>query len=148
MAYGQARLFIDRPARQIAEFILDLHAYRTVDAKLGRIYWVRREGNEVTFRFQPKLLGLPGPPTTQRVILAEDGKSIRIAGEPSWTDRVAAFAAFFTFDEEDGGTWVTRRVEFTFAKPLAPLLDPLFGKWLVRDVQDELAGAKRVLEDS
>jgi hypothetical protein len=100
----------------------------------------------VTFRFRPRLLGLPGPPTTQRVVLADDGRTIRIGGIPSALDRVASFAASFTFDERDGGTWVTRRVEFTFAKPVAAVLDPLFGRWLQRDVDSELAGAKRLLE--
>jgi len=148
VAHGEARLFIRRPAREIADFVLDLHRYRTVDAKLGRIYWTRREGNEVTFRFRPRLLGLPGPPTIQRVVLAEDGSGIQIGGQPSWTDRVAAFSAYFSFEEADGGTWVTRHVEFTFARPLAALLDPLFTKWLARDVTGELSAAKRVLESS
>lgn len=148
MAYGEARLFISRSAGEIADFVLDLNRYQAVDAKLGRIYWVRRDGNEVTFRFQPKLLGLPGPPTIQRVLLAEDGSKILIGGQPSWTDKVAVFSAYFLFEEAEGGTWVTRHVEFRFAKPLAALLDRLFRKWLVRDVESELAGAKRVLESS
>lgn len=148
MAYGEAKLFINRPARDIAEFVLDPHRYQTVDAKLGKIYWVRREGDVVTFKFQPKLLGLPGPPTTQQVALAEDGSRIDIGGQPSWSDKVARFAAYFTFEDADGGTWVTRHVEFTFGKPLAAVLDPLFTKWLARDVADELAGAKRVLENA
>ncbi|MFG2830739.1 SRPBCC family protein [Streptomyces sp. NPDC048434] len=146
MARGEARLFFDRPAKDIIEFILDLNAYKQVDAKLGKIYRTERTGNEVVFTFQPRLLGLPGPKTTQRVVLAEDQKSIKIGGVPSWTDRLAHFGAFFTFDERDGGTWVTRRVEFTFAKALAWLLDPPFDRWLRKDVAKELAGAKAFLE--
>jgi hypothetical protein len=146
MARGETRLFIERPAVDIAEFVLDLRGYAKVDNKLGRIFWVRREGNEVTFRFLPKLLGLPGPPTTQKVVLSPDGTSITVSGVPSWTDRMVAFAAMFTFDERDGGTWVTRQVQFTFAKPLAKLIDKRFERWLDRDVRVELEGAKRALE--
>lgn len=146
MAFGEARLFINRSPHDIAEFVLDLRRYSEVDAKLGDIHWVRRDGNTVTFRFQPVLLGLSGPATTQRVVLADDGSRINISGEPAWTDKIARFSAFFRFDEADGGTWVTRHVQFDFAKLLSPVLDPVFSKWLARDVREELAGAKRVLE--
>lgn len=146
MAFGEARLFVRRSAKEFADFVADLESYRQVDAKLGKIYWVRRDGNEVLFRFRPRLLGLPGPPTTQRVVIAEDGTSIRISGLPSWTDRLARFSAYFLLAETDGGTWVTRRVEFTFGRPVAWLLDPVFGRWLAKDVAAELAAAKRALE--
>lgn len=146
MAFGEAKLFVRRPASEIADFILDLNVYQQVDAKLGKIYWTERTGNDVVFKFQPRLLGLPGPPTTQRVVLAADGKSIRISGVPSWMDRLVTFSAFFRFAEEDGGTWVTRRVEFTFSKPVAWLLDGAFGRWLAKDVATELAAAKELLE--
>lgn len=146
MACGEARLFVRRPAVDIANFILDLRSYQSVDNKLGKIYWVRRDGNEVLFRFQPRLLGLPGPPTTQRVVASEDGSSIQIAGMPAWADVLVTFSASFQFAEEDDGTWVTRRLEFIFKKPVSWLLDPLFNRWLAKDVAIELANAKRVLE--
>ncbi len=148
MAVGEARVFIERPAREIIEFVLDLRSYQRVDAKLGRVYWVRRDGDTVLFRFQPRLLGLPGPPTTQQVELAEDERSIRVGGLPSWSDRLVRFAASFTFTPEDGGTWVERRVELHFAKPLAALLDRPITTWLANDVPTELANAKKALEKS
>lgn len=147
MAHGEARAHIARPAGDIIEFILDLRQYQKVDAKLGKIDWVERDGNVVTFKFRPKLLGLPGPATKQKVVLSDDRSRIDIgSAEPAFTDKIAAFAAFFRFEEADEGTWVTRRVTFTFPPALAWLLDRPFGKWLAKDVPDELAKAKAFLE--
>lgn len=148
MAYGEAWLFVRRPAADIADFILDLDSYKTVDSKIGKIYWIRRDGNEALFRFRPHLLGLPGPPTTQRVVAAEDGSGVQITGIPAWTDVLVTFAASFRFAEQDDGTWVTRRLDFDFKKPASWLLNPLFNRWLARDVAAELANAKRVLESA
>lgn len=147
MAHGQAELFIERPARVIIDFIMDLRRYQKVDAKLGKIYQIDRKGDEVVFRFRPKLLGLPGPMTTQRVVLV-DGNRIEISGVPAWTDALAAFSASFQFAEEEGGTKVTRRVEFRFAKAISWLLDPIFARWLAKDVSAELANAKGYIEAS
>jgi hypothetical protein len=145
MATGEARLFIKRPAREIIDFVMDLRRYQKVDPKLGTIFEVRRTGDEVVFRFRPKLLGLPGPATTQRVVLT-GGNRIDISGVPAWTDALTTFAAFFQFEDADGGTWVTRKVDFRFAKPVSWLLDPVFGRWLAKDVPQELARAKSYLE--
>lgn len=90
---------------------------------------------------------MPSPPTTQRVAASEDGSGIQMTGVPAWTDILVTFAASFRFAEQDGGTWVTRRLDFRFKKPAAWLLDPLFRRWLAKDVATELANAKRVLED-
>lgn len=66
MVHGEARVFIERPFADITDFIMDLHEYKKVDAKLGRIYELNRTGNTLVFTFRPKLLGLPGPKTTRR----------------------------------------------------------------------------------
>ena len=145
MAEGQARVLIHRPAADIAEFVMDLRRYAEVDKKLGSIRSIERTGDVVVFRFRPKLLGLPGPVTTQRVTLTP-GRRIDIAGEPTWTDAMARFSAAFEFEEVPEGTWVTRRLTFTFPKVARPLLDPLFGRWLSREVPRELAAAKAYLE--
>jgi hypothetical protein len=138
-------LLIHRPAREIIEFIMDLRQYQKVDRKLGRIYRVDRDGDEVTFRFRPKLLGLPGPVTTQRVVLTPD-RRIDMSGVGAWTDALATFSAYFEFEETDGGTWVTRSVNFRFPPAVSWLLDPAFARWLARDVPRELVGAKSYLE--
>jgi hypothetical protein len=145
MAFGEARLLIRRPAREILDFVMDLRQYQKVDAKLDKIYWTRRNGNELTFRFRPRLLNLPGPPAVQRVVLTP-GERIDISNVPAWYDAVTDFRASFECAETADGTWVTRRVAFTFRKPLSYLLEPLFDRWLKAEVPRELANAKEYLE--
>lgn len=125
--------------------MLDIRRYQQVDAKLGAIHAVRRDGDDVVFTFRPRLLGLPGPLTTQRVLLTSPGR-IEVTGMPSWTDALARFAASFTLREDATGTQVTRRLEFTFPRPLRWALDPVFGRWLRGEVPRELAAAKAFLE--
>jgi hypothetical protein len=115
MVHGEARVFIERPVTDITDFIMDLHEYKKVDAKLGRIYELNRTGDTVVFTFRPKLLGLPGPKTTQEVVLTPNSR-IDVIPEPSQMDKMMKFAAFFEFEEDKGGTWVRRRLEFDFAE--------------------------------
>jgi hypothetical protein len=82
MVHGEARVFIERPVTDITDLIMDLHEYKNVDAKLGRIYELNRTGGTVVFTFRPKLLGLPGPKTTQ-----ERWRSPQTAGSTSSQNR-------------------------------------------------------------
>src|SRR6266403_2265775 len=74
MAHGEATVVIRRPAKEVLDFVMDLHEYRKIDKKLGVIRWLRRDGDTVTFRFRPWLLGLPGPVTTQRLVRTGDSR--------------------------------------------------------------------------
>ncbi|HEV7976206.1 SRPBCC family protein [Amycolatopsis sp.] len=145
MAFGEVSTVIRRPAEEILGFIMDVEAYRVVDPRLKTIKWVRRGHNETVFRFRPRLMGLPGPMTTQRVVLTP-GERVDISGEPSAMDRVAVFEALLECTADAGGTRVRRRLEFRFARPLAWLLDPLFTRWLAKDIAAELGRLKAHLE--
>lgn len=145
MAYGEARLVMEQSPREIIEFVLDLNEYQKVDDKLAKVYHVEREGDAVVFRFRPRLMGLPGPVTTQRVALNDQGDRIEVSGIPSWSDAFVGFHAFFQFTETEEGTLVHRRVEFRFAPPMSLLMDRAVGRWLAKDVPKELHNAREYL---
>ncbi|NKY97202.1 SRPBCC family protein [Nocardiopsis alborubida] len=147
MAYGEARLVMEQSPREIIEFVLDLHEYQKVDDKLAKVYRVERDGDEVVFRFRPRLMGLPGPVTTQRVAVNAAGDRIDVSGLPSWTDSFVRFHAFFHFSDVDEGTLVHRRVEFRFSPPMSWLMDRAVGRWLARDVPRELHNAREYLRN-
>lgn len=145
MAHGEARLVMEQSPREIIEFVLDLHEYQKVDDKLAKVYRVERDGDAVVFRFRPRLLGLPGPVTTQRVALNEEGDRIEVSGIPSWTDSFVRFHAFFHLAETNEGTLVHRRVEFHFRPPVSWLMDRVVSRWLAEDVPRELRNAREYL---
>ncbi|AWS43919.1 SRPBCC family protein [Streptosporangium sp. 'caverna'] len=145
MAHGEASVLIRRPAKEILDFVMDLQRYREVDDKIGPIRWLQREGDTVTFRFRPRLLGLPGPSTTQRVVRTGDER-IDITPVPSWQDRILRFKGTFTCADHPDGTVVTRRLDFDFSRPLAVALDSVVTRWLGGDVPRELAAVKARLE--
>jgi hypothetical protein len=133
------------PAKDVLAFILDVEAYQAVDPRLKTIAWVRRSPGETVFRFRPRLLGVPGPMTTQRVVLTP-GKRVDIVAVPSPMDRLVHFAGLLECVEEAGLTHVHRRLEFRFARPLSWVLDPLMQRWLAKDVPAELARLKTHLD--
>lgn len=146
MAYGEAETVIHRSPSEIIDFVMDLREYRKADEKLGTIHWIRDadDGVGVLVHFTPKILGLPGPPTTQRVQPGEN--RVDIQGVPAWTDVFMTFTAWFSFEDGAAGTVVRRRLDFAFRKPVSWLLDPLFNRWLASAVPEELANAKAYLE--
>ncbi|HEX3784125.1 MAG TPA: SRPBCC family protein [Pseudonocardiaceae bacterium] len=147
MAYGEAEITIRRSPKDIIDFVMDLREYRQVDEKLGKIHSITpaEDGDGVLLNFSPKILGMPGPSTTQRVVRKNDER-IDISGIPAWTDALMTFTGFFTCQEVDEGTLVTRALNFTFKKPFAVVFDPLFNRWLAKAVPEELAKAKEYLE--
>lgn len=145
MAVGEASTVVSRPAAEILGFIMDVEAYRAVDPRLKTIKWVKREPGMTTFRFRPKLMGLPGPMTTQQVSLTP-GKRVDITPVPSAMDRFAGFAGLLECTAEGADTRVRRRLEFKFAKPFSWLMDPLLNRWLAKDIPAELARLKAYLE--
>ncbi|MFD0887209.1 hypothetical protein ACFQ08_21910 [Streptosporangium algeriense] len=144
MAYGEARVLVRRTAGEVLDFVMDPRAYAVVDDKIGAVRWVRREGNAVTFRFRARILGLPGPLTSHRMVRTGDER-VDITPVPSWQERLCHFQAFFVCVPHAEGAVVTRRLEFGLVRPLSWLAAPLT-RWLRREVPAELAAAKAWLE--
>ncbi len=97
------------------------------------------------FRFRPRLMGVPGPRTTQRVVLIS-GRRVDVIPVPSPMDRIVLFAELRECVEEDGLNRVHRRLEFRFVRPLSWVLDSLMRRWPAKDVPAEMARFKAHLE--
>ncbi|GLW05292.1 hypothetical protein Misp01_04220 [Microtetraspora sp. NBRC 13810] len=145
MAHGEATVLIRRPAEEVLEFVLDLRRYREVDGKIGAIHWLWRDGDTVTFRFRPKLFGLPGPAMTQRVVRTGDER-VDVVPSPSVLDRVVRFSGSFVCAGHPDGTLVTRRMDLVFAPAVAAVADAVLTPLLVRDMRRELHAIRVRLE--
>jgi len=130
--------------------VMDPRRYAEVDRKLGRIDWVRREGDVTEFRFRSALPGLgPGPKVVSRMTLTPGRRvDVRLPNRPEnrLARRVSTFEAHFECVPVDGGIRVRRRIAFGFAAPLRWLVEPVLRRKLRADVEAEVRGAKRLLE--
>jgi hypothetical protein len=138
------------PPEAFLALVMDPRRYAEIDRKLGRIDWVRREGDVTEFRFRSALPGLgPGPKIVSRMTLTPGERvDVRLPDRPEnrLARRVSTFEASFSCVPVAGGIRVTRRIAIGFAAPLRRLLEPLVRRKLRADVEDELRGAKRLLE--
>lgn len=145
VAVGRASMLTATSADDVLAFIMDVEPYQAVDPRLTSITWVRRSPGETVFRFRPRLMGAPGPRTTQRVVLTP-GRRVDITPAPSPMDRIVSFAGSLECVQEGGLNRVHRRLESRFARPLSWVLDPLMRRWLAKDVPAELARLNAHLE--
>jgi len=147
MASGEAELVINYPPEEIINFVMDLHEYRKVDDKLGKIHSIKPapDGQGVLVHFRPKLMGMPGPSTTQRVV-ALPGNRIEITGVPSWTDSLVKFHGYFRCEPAEGGTRVVRGLDFQFSKAMGWMMNGPVARWLKKAMPEELENAKEYLE--
>lgn len=131
--------------------VMDAERYAQVDDKLGRIDWVRREDDVTEFGFRSRLPGLPGPAlkVVSRMVLTP-GERVDIAYAPlpqnRLVRRVSTFAASFVCAPVNGGTRVTRTIEFGFVPVIGWLVEPILRRTLRPDVEREVRGAKELLE--
>jgi Polyketide cyclase / dehydrase and lipid transport len=130
--------------------VMDPRRYAEVDRKLGRIDWVRADGDVTEFRFRSVLPGLgPGPKIVSRMTLTPGRRvDVRLPDRPEnrLARRLSTFEASFECVPVDGGIRVRRRIAFGFAAPLRWLVEPVLRRKLPADVEAEVKGAKRLLE--
>jgi hypothetical protein len=62
MGCGEGTAIIGCSPRQMLEFVLDVERYRLADRKIGRVHWVRRDGNHGQVKHNGRLLGVATPP--------------------------------------------------------------------------------------
>ncbi len=107
--------------------MLDVDRYRRADLKIGRVHWMRRDGNTGLVRHGGRLVGLPAPAVTLSFELTPYSRLDFRGEEMLWPLR--GFDGFL----------------------LGPLVGPgfrlLFGRWLSRDTPAEVLRMKRILED-
>lgn len=136
---------IKRAPQEILDFVLDVASYRRADHKIGPVYRVRPDSNDVIVSFIGQLRGLPTP-TTQRMRLTP-GERIDVSFVPNWQSRMLGFHGSFDCRPGSGGTYVTHRYTFDFKGP-ARLLEPYLRKWLQTDITEEVQRMKAILEDA
>ncbi|MGV0742837.1 SRPBCC family protein [Mycolicibacterium sp. XJ870] len=153
MVRAQATTSIQCKPDELLELVMDIERYAEVDDKIRPVYWSRRSGNVVEFRFRPKFPGLPlrAPKLAQRVELTP-GRRIDITNAAlphnKIGNRMSDFVASFVCEPIDDATVVTRTVEITFRAPLRWLMDLFLRRRLQASVDDELARAKDLLESA
>ncbi len=151
MARAQTTRTIHCTPDDFLALVMDIERYAEVDDKIWPIYWSRRTGNVLEFRFRPKLPGLPipSPKLVQRVELTP-GKRIDITNAPlphnKIGNRVSSFTASFVCEAVDGATVVTRTIDLTLPAPMRWFVEPILKRRLQTAVDDEIDRAKARLE--
>jgi hypothetical protein len=144
MISGEGTVLICRPPRDVLEFVLDLEQYRQADTKIGPVYFVERRGNEGVIWYSARVWGLTTPRDLHAWRLVPYTRlEIRSVSSP-WP--VERFEGLFTCEETAEGTRVLHRESFVFRPPVAAVIERLLGPWLARDVADEVARMKKLLE--
>jgi hypothetical protein len=142
---GEATTTVAVPARDVIEFVLDLQRYRQADHKIGRVGDIDRDGDHGSVTFSGRLRGLPGPSGTYPFTVTDKTLTFGspIAGPARW---FLTFEGTFDCNEGPDGTRVTHREVFNFKRPWSWLAEPLLRGWLQRDIADEMARLKTLVE--
>lgn len=134
---------------EVLAFVMDIERYAEIDRHIHPVLWWHRDGDVVEFACRPKLAGLRQPKVIQQVRLTPSER-IDISLSPRPANRLshamASFDASFACSPTDGGTRVTRTLEFRFRRSVRWLLEPLFRRRLAGEVRDEMRLAKNHLE--
>lgn len=141
MACGEGTALIRASAREVLEFVPDVERYRRADRKIGRVHWVRRDGDHGQVKHNGRLLGL-APIVLAMTLTPWTRLQFTFVSAP-WP--LAAFEGLFTCEETLEGTRVLHRERFAL-HPLARVLDPLFSAWLAADTPQEGRRIKHLLE--
>ncbi len=149
MAEGRATGTLQCTADEYFAFVLDVERYRQVDDKLGRIDWVRTEGNVTEFRFRPKMPLMPWSPKVVSLMTLTPGERIDIQYAPKPHNRLAralsSFSAYFAVEPAADGIRVTRSVTISLPATLGPIERLTLGRRLQASVERELALTTSVL---
>jgi hypothetical protein len=140
MIRAEGQITIDRSAREVLEFVLDLDRYRQADAKIVKVNdqpTVDEDQPAGRARYRGALRGIRTPPQWQIVTLTP-WSAVRLHTAPNqWTARFARFEGGFECVPADGGgTRLTHYEQFDF-RALAPAADRFLRTWLQRYIDDE-----------
>jgi hypothetical protein len=133
------------------DLVMDPERYATFDRKLAAVGWVKRDGNVTQFEFRSRLPGVPGPApkvVSQMTLTPGRRVDIQLAPVPAnkLNRRISAFSASFVCTPAEGGTAVSRTIEMDFTPVLSWMLEPILRRTLRPDLEQELKGAKALLE--
>ncbi len=143
---GEGTTIIKRDCKDVLEFVLDVNQYRRADLKVGRVHWIRRDGNTGLVRHGGRFMRLPAPPATLSFKLTPYSRLDFRGEEMPWPLR--GFDGSFTCDATPEGTRVTHRECFLLGPIMGPTIKALLGGWLAGDTAAEVERMKRILEGS
>lgn len=127
----------------VLDFVLDIARYRRADHKIGRLRYLRRQGNKGLVRHGGRFLGIPAPAATLSFELTPSSRlDFRGVAMP-WPIR--GFHGSFTCDPVPEGTQVTHVECFIFGPVVGRAFRALFGKWLLSDTQSEVLRMRHLL---
>ena len=141
---GEGRAIIRRLPKDILEFVLDVDRYRQADLKIGRVHYVKREGNVGEVRHDGRLLGIKAPAAVLAFTLTPYSRLQFHGIKVPWPLR--GFDGFFTCEETPEGTVVVHRECFIFGQISGHLFQMGLGWWLRRDTPAEVLRMKGLLE--
>ncbi len=145
MIYGEASTTVAATPAQVLDLICDLERYKAADTKIRKVLDTNVDGDAIVVRFRSKLRGLPTPAVQQRVIRTGDER-VDITSVPCWQDRLISFRGSVVCTLTAAGTQVVHREEFHPHGPLRPIFDRFLGAWLARDINDEVARLRQLLD--
>jgi ligand-binding SRPBCC domain-containing protein len=136
--------FIRSDPSEVMEFVLDVNRYRKADHKIGRVRYVRREGNRGQVRHGGRFLGVPAPAATLSFELTPFSHLDFRGVSMPWPLR--GFHGSFTCRRTRGGAQVVHEECFIFGPVSGWMFQALFGRWLTNDTQAEVMRMKVLLE--
>ena len=147
MIAGEGTIVIDRPARDVYEFVLDFEQYMRADLKIAAVHSITWKDDGAEVHYSGRFRGVRTPAVRQAVTV-EPYRRIDVRSIPGTLAHfMSTFHGSFIFDAlADGTTRVFHREELTFRFPLDLLLEPLLGPWLASDTPQEVARMKTLLE--
>ena len=146
MVCGEGRTVIRRSPKDILEFVLDVDRYRQADLKIGRVHYVKREGNVGEVRHDGRLFGIKAPAVVLQFTLTPYSRLEFRGIKMPWP--VRGFDGLFTCEETPEGTVVVHRECFIFGRTTGHLFRLVLGWWLKRDTPAEVLRMKALLEST
>lgn len=144
---AEATQVVPATSREVLEFVLDLERYRQADTKIGRVTRpVVLDDNDVgRTRYWGRLRGMPPAPDTNLVRL-DRWRELTFTGAPWQPARlILDFTGRFACTDVDEGCRVTHSYEMSFRRPFRWLYEPLLGRWLQDELDDELDRVQSIL---
>lgn len=147
MIAGESTQIIQRPAKDIYEFILNPEQYKRADTKIGHVYSLDWHGHLGEVRYSGRFRGVRTPAVRQ-IISVELHRRIDFRSKPgSFAHFAAPFHGFFVLEPVDAtSTKVFHREALDPRIPFKWLMERWLGRWLAEDTPAEVMRLKRILE--
>lgn len=125
---------------EILDWVADLERYALADTKIRRVGPPEQTGDVTRRTHGGQLRGIPNP-TMGSTLTLDPGQGLEVVGHNALLD----FEGTFSCRPAEDGTEVTHTERYRFRGPLR-VLEPFFRGWLARDIREEMARLKTLIE--